>query len=308
MRKKIKKTMIGGQALIEGLMMKGPEKTCAAIRKPDGEIHTEVTKTAHNPVRKIPFLRGPVAMILSLKEGYGAINKSAEIALTEEQQEEQKGKFDKWFDKTFGDKGGAVISVVAMILGVALAIFLFMMAPAFLVNLISSFYELGAFKTLVEGIIKIIIFIAYLFLITRMKDIHRVFEYHGAEHKTITCYEYGDELTVENVKKHSRFHPRCGTSFIFIVLIISIIIFSFITWGNLFVRVGLKILTLPVVMGISYEIIMFAGKYDNIFCRVVSAPGMWIQRLTTFEPDDEEIEVAITAFNAVAPQDDTDAV
>jgi len=308
MRKKIKKTMIGGQALIEGLMMKGPEKTCAAIRKPDGEIHTEVTKTAHNPVRKIPFLRGPVAMILSLKEGYGAINKSAEIALTEEQQEEQKGKFDKWFDKTFGDKGGAVISVVAMILGVALAIFLFMMAPAFLVNLISSFYELGAFKTLVEGIIKIIIFIAYLFLITRMKDIHRVFEYHGAEHKTITCYEYGDELTVENVKKHSRFHPRCGTSFIFIVLIISIIIFSFITWGNLFVRVGLKILTLPVVMGISYEIIMFAGKYDNIFCRVVSAPGIWIQRLTTFEPDDEEIEVAITAFNAVAPQDDTDAV
>ena len=300
--------MIGGQALIEGLMMKGPEKTCAAIRKPDGEIHTEVTKTAHNPVRKIPFLRGPVAMILSLKEGYGAINKSAEIALTEEQQEEQKGKFDKWFDKTFGDKGGAVISVVAMILGVALAIFLFMMAPAFLVNLISSFYELGAFKTLVEGIIKIIIFIAYLFLITRMKDIHRVFEYHGAEHKTITCYEYGDELTVENVKKHSRFHPRCGTSFIFIVLIISIIIFSFITWGNLFVRVGLKILTLPVVMGISYEIIMFAGKYDNIFCRVVSAPGIWIQRLTTFEPDDEEIEVAITAFNAVAPQDDTDAV
>jgi Predicted metal-dependent enzyme len=308
MRKRQKRTMIGGQALIEGLMMKGPEETCLAVRKPNGEIYTEVTRTKKSPVRKIPFVRGVAAMIQNMSEGMSHITKSADIAFPD--AEEDESKFDKWVREKLGGKALQIVGGISMVLAVGIAIVLFMLAPIWAVNLLARipaltpFFEINAMRALVEGLIKIFFFIAYLFAVTRMKDIHRVFEYHGAEHKTIMTYEYGDELTVENVKKHSRFHPRCGTSFIFIVLIVSIIIFSFISWGTPLVRAGLKLLALPVVMGISYEIIMLAGKYDNIFCRMLSAPGLWVQRLTTFEPDEGEIEVAITAFKAVLPADE----
>ena len=309
MRKRQKRTMIGGQALIEGLMMKGPEETCIAVRRPDGEIYTEVTKTKKNPTRKIPFVRGVAAMIQNMSEGFTHITKSADIAFPDAAEEEES-KFDRWVREKLGDKAMQVIGGISMVFAVALAIVLFMLAPIWIVNLLARIEVLAPFfannvaRALVEGLIKIFFFISYLFAVTRMKDIHRVFEYHGAEHKTIMTYEYGDDLTVENVKKHSRFHPRCGTSFIFIVLIVSIIIFSFISWGTPLVRAGMKLLALPIVMGISYEIIMLAGKYDNIFCRVLSAPGLWVQRLTTFEPDEGEIEVAIAAFKAVLPEDE----
>jgi len=302
----VKRTSIGGQALIEGLMMKGPEKTCTAIRKPDGTIFTEVTKTKPNPVRKIPFVRGVWAMIQNFLEGYERITQSAEIAMPEEFEEESK--FDRWISDKFGDKAVKVFSGVGMVLGLGLAVVLFMLLPIWVVRLIEMIpnVELGVFRSLAEGLIKIAVFLGYLGVVTRIPDIHRVFEYHGAEHKTIACYEAGDELTAENVSRHSRFHPRCGTSFIFIVLIVSILVFSFVTWSSVLVRTLLKLALLPLVIGISYEVIMYAGKHTNLFCRVLSAPGLWVQRLTTFEPDSEEIEVAITAFRAVAPDDGQD--
>ena len=324
-----RKTMIGGQALIEGIMMRGPEKTCMAVKKPDGEVYTELSDTKKNKMRKIPFVRGVFAMIQSLTDGFGMISKSAEIAFPDEDSEEELSKFDRWVGEKLGDNAVKVFSAIGMVLGVALAIVLFMLVPIWLVNLLASGFaswdaslggssgfvaamnaalQISVVKSIIEGVIKILVFIGYLFAVTRMKDIHRVFEYHGAEHKTINCHEYGDELTVENVRRSSRFHPRCGTSFMFIVLVVSIIIFSFISWGNPLVRAGLKILALPVVMGISYEIIMLAGRHDNFLCRALSAPGMGIQRLTTFEPQDDQIALAIEAFNAVLPPDGTDAL
>ena len=197
------------------------------------------------------------------------------------------------------------VSGVAMVLGVVLAVALFVLAPMGIVWLVERMVPLGGFKTLIEGIIKIAVFIGYLALVSRTKDIQRVFEYHGAEHKSIACYEAGEELTVENVKKHKRFHPRCGTSFLLIVLIVSILVYSLIqfSWGNLLLRAALKILLLPVIVGISYEIIKLAGRYDNFFTRILSAPGLWIQRFTTREPDDAQIEVAIASLKPVLPEE-----
>ena len=200
-------------------------------------------------------------------------------------------------DEKLGDKLMPIITTVSIILGLALAIALFMLLPSGISKLIDKFIvELPSVaKNIIEGVLKIAIFVGYTSLTALMKDIRRTYEYHGAEHKTITCYEHGDELTVENVKKHSRFHPRCGTSFIFLVLFISIFVNTVfqVSWGNLLVRTLIKIALLPVVMGISYEIIRLAGKYDNIATKIISAPGLWIQRITTREPDGEEIECAI---------------
>lgn len=299
MKRTPRKTKIGGQALLEGLVMKGPEKTCLAIRKPNGEIYKEVTSTKKNPTRKIPIVRGAYAMVMSLAEGYNSIMKSADIAFPEGSEEEDK--FDKWLQEKLGDKAGKTMGLIAGVLGALLAIVLFMVIPTLITGLINRFVELGSFKAVVEGVLKIGIFILYLFLVTRMKEIHRVFEYHGAEHKTINCYENYGVMTVEGVREHSRFHPRCGTSFLFIVLIVSILVFSFVPWGSTWLRTLLKLAALPLVMGVSYEILMFAGSHDNWFCRVLAAPGKWVQRLTTFEPDDGQIEVAIVAFTAVEP-------
>ena len=301
-----KRTKIGGQALFEGLMMKGPDKTCTAVRKPDGEIFLEVTPTLANPVGKFLFVRGIVSMIQNFKEGYERISRSAEIALPEDEQPESK--FDQWIEKHTGPRFYRIFSIAAMVVGLVLGVVLFMLVPIWLVNGIEMIpgVQLGIFRATAEGLIKIAVFLAYLLAVTRIKDIHRVFEYHGAEHKTITCYEQGDELTIENIRRHSRFHPRCGTSFIFIVLIVSILIFSFVSWGNPLLRMCIKILLLPLVVGISYEIIMYASMHRNLFCRILSAPGLWVQRLTTFEPDDDQIEVALTAFQAVLPDDGRD--
>lgn len=190
---------------------------------------------------------------------------------------------------------------LAAVCGGLLAIVLFMVLPTAIVGLIDRFLPLGWGKVVLEGVLKIALFVGYLFLCTRMKEIHRVFEYHGAEHKTIACYEAGEELTVENVRHHRRFHPRCGTSFMILVLIVSILLFSVLPWSSTGLRVVLKLLLLPVVMGVSYELIKLAGRYDNLFTRIISAPGLWLQRLTTFEPDDSMIEVAIAAVTPVLP-------
>ena len=305
--KTCKKTSIGGQALIEGVMMRGVGKAAMAVRMPDGTIDVEIQKTKlakdKSFVFRVPFVRGMFNFIDNMIFGYKYLMKSAEKSGLD--MEESESKFDKWLEKHFGDKLMKVVSGISMVLGIVLAVGLFILAPMGIVWLLEKAVPLGGFKTLIEGLIKIAVFIAYLALVSQTKDIKRVFEYHGAEHKSIACYEAGEELTVENVKKYKRFHPRCGTSFLLIVLIVSILVYSVIqfSWGNLLLRAGLKILLLPVIVGISYEIIKLAGRYDNFFTRILSAPGLWIQRFTTREPDDSQIEVAIASLKPVLPDE-----
>ncbi len=301
------KTSIGGQALLEGIMMKSPLKGCMAVRKPDGEIHTEQWDIHPKKISKFPFIRGIFIMVSTLKSGYSCLMRSADIAMTEEAQQEEKSKFEKFLNEKFGDKVEKVFGVIAMILGVALAIFLFMLLPTYLTVAVNYFLPLEGFRAVLEGVFKLVIFVVYLALCSRLPDIKRTFGYHGAEHKTIFCYEAGKELTVENVRGFSRFHPRCGTSFLLIVIIISILINSMLSWGSPLIRVVYKLALLPVVIGISYEIIKFAGKHDNLFTRIISAPGLMLQNLTTFEPDDSMIEIAIAAVEPVLPEHKTDA-
>lgn len=300
------KTSVGGQALIEGIMMRGPSSLCVAVRTPEGVIDLDTQPVKTHPWAKLPILRGVFAFLDSLITGYKCLMRSAEISMTEEEKEEEKTKFERWADAHLGDKATSALMAVSGVLGGVMAIVLFMVLPTFLTGLLAQLLPLGAFKAAVEGVIKIVIFVAYLFVVSKMEMIHRVFMYHGAEHKTIATYEAGEELTVENVRKNSRFHPRCGTSFLIFVLIISILIFSFIPWHSTLGRVGLKLLLLPLVMGLSYELIKYAGRHSNPFTRAVSAPGLWLQRLTTSEPEDDMIEVAIAAVREVLPKEGED--
>lgn len=302
------KTSVGGQAVMEGVMMQGPTNWCLAVRVPDGSITTEVHESKKRPWKNIPLVRGVFSFISSLTSGYQTLMRSAELSMGDAFEEEELSGFDKWVDKHFGDKGTKVVMAFSGVLGVALAVGLFMLLPTAIVNLVNRFFPMAYGKAILEGAIKIALFVSYLALVSRMKEIRRVFMYHGAEHKTIACYEAGDELTVENVRTHTRFHPRCGTSFLLIVLIISILLNSLLPWGGgTLVRVGLKLLMLPVVMGVAYEIIRLAGRYDNPVTRIVSAPGLWLQRLTTVEPEDPMIEVAIAAVTPVLPEDPDEA-
>ena len=301
------KSKIGGQALIEGIMMRGLDKTSMAVRLPNGKIDVEKWDSGDlvHPkwYRKIPLVRGCVNMVESLIVGYKCLMKSAEKSIPDDEEEEEPSKFEQKIESIFGDKLFKIVGTIGTILGVVLALLLFMYVPMLIVKGISYLVPLGGWKTVIEGIIKIIIFILYLWGVSRLKDIRRTFEYHGAEHKSIACYEAGEELTVENIKKYRRFHPRCGTSFLLIVLVISILVFSVVTWNSMLIRILLKIALLPVVVGISYEIIRIAGRYDNIVTRIISAPGLWLQRLTTREPDASQIEVAIAALKEVLPED-----
>ena len=308
-QKQIHSTSIGGQSIIEGVMMRGVETCGVAVRNPEGEIVTKTepvpTITKKYRILRLPILRGIVNLVETMRFGYKTLMYSAEIAGVEE-TEEGPGKFEKWLTRVFGDKLMTVFGVVASVLAVCLALFLFMFLPSFLVKLVGGGLP-GAVKSIREGRVKIAVFVLYLYLVSRMKDIQRVFEYHGAEHKTIFCYENGEELTVENVRKFQRFHPRCGTSFLLIVLIISILVSSVVTWDVLWMRVLIKIASLPLVVGISYEIIKYAGRHDNPLTFVLSRPGLWLQRLTTREPDDSQLEVAITSLKLVLtgnPEDD----
>ncbi|MEG1994494.1 MAG: DUF1385 domain-containing protein, partial [Oscillospiraceae bacterium] len=294
------KTSIGGQALIEGVMMKGPFKTAMAVRLPSGEIDTEEWETAKPNAfyKKIPFVRGIFNFIDMLALGYKCLMKSAE----KQGIEEEPTKFEKYLEEKLGDNITKLFEAIVVVFGFGLAILLFTMFPAIIVGLFKSNVSSPIVLTAIEGVLKIVILVTYLWAVSKMEDIKRTFEYHGAEHKTIFCFEHGKELTVENVKEQLRFHPRCGTSFLLIVLVISIILFSFITWESIWIRIGLKILLLPLVVGIGYELIKIAGRYDNVFTRLISKPGLWLQHLTTREPDDKQIEVAIEAFKRVIPE------
>lgn len=299
-----KKTSIGGQALIEGIMMRGPFLTSMATRMPDGSIEVETWdthKSGKTPwTRRAPFIRGIFNMVDSMVVGYSCLMKSAEKAGVEE----EPTKFDKWLEKKLGHNMMKMLGGFAAVLGVALAAVLFIFIPTGLSSLLKPLIGTGVGLSLIEGLIKVIILVGYMWLCSRMKDMRRVFEYHGAEHKSIACYEAGLPLTVENIRPQRRFHPRCGTSFLFLVVFISIIVGSFISWDNPAIRMLLKLALIPVVVGISYELIKLAGRSDGILTRIISAPGMWLQRITTCEPDDSQIECAIAALEAVIPEDE----
>lgn len=285
-------------------MMRGPFLTSMATRMPDGSIEVETWdthKSGKTPwTRRAPFIRGIFNMVDSMVVGYSCLMKSAEKAGVEE----EPTKFDKWLEEKLGDNLMKVLGGVAVVLGVALAAVLFIFIPTGLSSLLKPLLGAGIGLSLIEGLIKVIILVGYMWLCSRMKDMRRVFEYHGAEHKSVACYEAGLPLTVENVRPQRRFHPRCGTSFLFLVVFISIIVGSFISWDNPAIRMLLKLALIPVVVGISYELIKLAGRSDGILTRIISAPGMWLQRITTCEPDDSQIECAIAALEAVIPEDE----
>lgn len=304
---KVIKSRIGGQALIEGVMMRGITHTAMAVRKPDGDIDVSIeeihTGKGIRIASKIPIVRGVVMFVQSIVTGYRYLAKSAEISgMADEEDSEPESKFEQWLTKVFGEHLMKVLMGISMVLGLALCILLFILVPALIVKGIDLLIPLGVFKSILEGIIKMAIFIGYLAAVSRMKEMKRVFCYHGAEHKSIFCYENGLPLTVENVRKQKRFHPRCGTSFMILILIISIVVSSVVTWDSMLIRMLLKILMLPLIMGVGYELIKLAGRYDNIVTHIISWPGMCMQHLTTAEPDDSQIEVAIASLVPVLPK------
>lgn len=308
-------TSIGGQAVIEGVMMRGPKESAIAVRKPDGEIIVEKKPinsfVAKFKINKIPFVRGVFSFIESLVEGTKALMFSAEFFdIEEEEDKKKKEEMTEEELKKFEAKEKKTLNIAiyaSVVVALIFSIGVFMLLPAAVIEGIRHFFELNqVVVSLFEGILRILIFLLYVILVSKMEDIKRVFQYHGAEHKTIFCYEAGDELTVENVKKQKRLHPRCGTSFLILVMIVSIILFSFISADNAILRVLIRLLLLPVVAGISYELIKFAGRHSGPVVRVISAPGMWLQKITTNEPDDSQIEVAIEALKAVLTGDKND--
>ena len=298
---------------MEGVMMRGPKEIAMAVRKPDNEIIVEKRPISSvlqkSKILKLPIIRGCIAFFENMIVGVKALMFSAEFFDLEENGASES-KFDRWLEDKFGDKIKDIVIYVSVVLSILLSVGLFFMLPNFVAELIAKLTSIqvdGTPRTLIEGGIRILIFLGYLLLVSQMKDIKRVFMYHGAEHKTISTYEQGLELTVENARGCSRLHPRCGTSFLIFVMVISVIVFMIIpkglTWYN---RALFKLLLLPVVAGLSYEIIKFAGRHDNWFTRIISKPGMWLQYITTREPDDSQLEVAIEAMKAVLTGDKED--
>lgn len=315
------KTMIGGQALIEGIMMMGPDKCATVVRAKDG-IHTKLEPrkpVKKHSVKKIPFVRGIFNFAASMKTGVAALMYSADFYAEdtgEEAEAAKQSRLDAWLEKKLAsEKAQSALITVAVVIGIAFSVGLFIILPSLIGSVINNWISNELVRNLLEGLVRIVIFLTYMFLISRMKDMKRVFAYHGAEHKTIRCYEAKLPLTVENVRKQTRLHPRCGTSFLFVVIIISILIFSVASVllrpitpefssgvVNAIFRVLLKLLLLPIVVGISYEFNRLVGRYDNWLTRALSAPGMWLQYMTTNEPDDSMIEVGIEALSQVIPE------
>lgn len=313
------KTMIGGQALIEGIMMRGPEKDAIVVRTSTG-LKTEVHRRKLPPQKSFkrwPFIRGVVNFFDSQAVGIKALMRSADLA--PEDMQEEPSKFDKWLEKVLGNElfQKAIVGI-AMVMGVGLSVVLFFLLPMVISGFLDGVIHTNLGLNLIEGVIRMAIFMVYMFLMSRMSEMRRVFSYHGAEHKTIRCYEAGLPLTVENVRAQTRLHPRCGTSFLLVVMVISILIFSIASSLLLalcpqlndmrgtglyrFIMIAFKLLLLPLVVGVTYEINRWAGRHDNWFTKIITAPGMWMQHFTTNEPDDSMIEVGIAAVKAVLPE------
>lgn len=299
------RTSIGGQALIEGILMRGPKKQAIVCRTQDGLVEkTEELKFIKDkyPILGWPFIRGCATFLDSMVKGMQALTYSAELVPMEEQGEPDK--LDQWIEKHFPeDKAQKLIIGVAVTMGIALAVLLFVFLPAFIVGLIKPLTQSYLVRNLSEGLLRVVILLLYMRLCCCMSDIKRLFSYHGAEHKTIFCYEHGKPLTVENVREESRFHPRCGTSFLLVVVVVSILVNAVVRLDNTFARMGCHLLLLPVVVGISYEINRWCGRHDNWLSAILSAPGKWLQHMTTNEPDDSMIECAIRAMELVIPEE-----
>ena len=313
------KTMIGGQALIEGIMMRGPDKDAIVVRGRDG-LSIETSPRKKNPPKSwknLPFIRGVFNFFDAQVVGIKALLRSADLA--PEEMQEEPSKFDRWLEEKLGnEKFQQAVVGIAVAMGLGLSILLFFLLPMVIGGFFDRWLESNLALNLVEGIIRMVIFLAYMFLISRMQEMKRVFSYHGAEHKTIRCYEAGLPLTVENVRMQTRLHPRCGTSFLLVVMVISILVFSVAssallaavpglealrgTFGYRLLMIAFKLLLLPIVVGITYEINRWAGRHDNGFTKILTAPGMWLQNFTTNEPDDSMIEVGIAAVEAVLPE------
>ncbi|MCD7733994.1 MAG: DUF1385 domain-containing protein [Clostridiales bacterium] len=305
------RTSIGGQALIEGILMRGPEKQAIVVRRPDGgmEVQVEELKLIKEryPILGWPLIRGCVNFMDSMIRGVKALMYSADFY--PEEEEEEPSRFEQWLEKKLGSEAfGKAIITLAVVLAVGMSVGLFFLLPTLITGLLGRFISMNKLAvSLVEGVVRILIFLVYLILCSRMKDMQRVFAYHGAEHKSIFCYERGLELTVDNVRKMPRHHPRCGTSFLFMVIAIAILVhaamFSLYEPPNLLVRILLQLLSLPVIMAVSYEFNRYAGGHDNRLTRILTAPGLWMQNFTTFEPDDSMMEVAIEALKQVLPRE-----
>lgn len=305
----MKKTAIGGSALMEGLMMIGPENAAIAVRMPDGEIRVEdralPVKSRFN---KVPVLRGIVSffrqMVLSIK----AMMFSVELIDFEGNEDEERGLkktfFENMMDRIFGENLKDAVVYFSLLLSLAFSIGLFILVPNILAGLLhfdKDSYLGVMYYNLFEGVLKVSLFLGYLILATRMKDIKRVWEYHGAEHKTINCYEHNEELTVANVMKYTTKNPRCGTSYMFLVILVSILLFSLLGWYSIWLNVLIRLILMPVVAGLTFELFRYAGRSDTILAQILSKPGLWFQLLTTKEPDEKQVEVAIIAFNKVRP-------
>lgn len=293
-----KKCNVGGQAVIEGVMMRGSKGMATAVRLPNGTIEIKEEKyvsiAKKNKILGWPIIRGFISLIESLVIGMKSLEFSATFF---EEEDNEPSKFDKWFDKTFKGKGSGIIMGVSLVISMAVAVLLFFILPTVLTSFIKTYMTSNAvILNIVEGIIRVCIFISYVYLVGKMEDISRVYQYHGAEHKTIFCYESGMELTPENASKFLRFHPRCGTNFLFLVMVISIIIFSFTGWQSIGQRIISRIVLLPLVSGVTYEVIKWLGNNNGSISKIIAAPGIYLQKLTTKEPDLEMLEVAIKAL------------
>lgn len=298
------RTSIGGQALIEGILMRGPKKQAIVCRTAEGLVEKvdelKLLKDKY-PIFGWPFIRGCVTFIDSMIKGMQALTYSAELVPVEDQEPD---KLDQWIEKHFeAEKASKIVIGTAVVLGIALALFLFIFLPTLIVGFIKPLTQNLVVRNLSEGVVKIVILLCYMRLCCCVSDVKRLFSYHGAEHKTIFCYEHGKPLTVENVRTESRFHPRCGTSFLLVVVVVSILVNSVVTLTNSFARMGAHLLLLPVVVGISYEINLWCGRHDNWLSAALSAPGKWLQHMTTNEPDDGMIECAIRAMELVIPEE-----
>ena len=293
------KQAVGGQAVIEGVMMQSKDKRAVAVRKSDGEIALKEDRikslVRDKNIDKIPFVRGSFVMIDTMIQGIKSLNFSSEFFM----EEAEEDKFDLFIKKIFKDKANDIIIIFSLVIAMLLSAGLFIFIPTLVGGAFSKVMPNDFMLNLIEGIIRIAILFAYIVLISRSKDIERVFQYHGAEHKSIYCYENDLELTVENARKFKRLHPRCGTNFLFIVMAVSIILFAFFGWPNPILRIFMRIICVPIVAGLSYEVIRVLGKYDNGFTKIIAYPGMMLQYFTTKEPDDEQLEVALEALKAV---------
>lgn len=305
------KTYYGGQAVIEGVMMRGRRVYATAVRTPEGEIAVEKkdneTILGKYKLFTYPIFRGISAFLDSLIVGTKILMQSAVLA-GEEETEEEPSKFEKKLMDRYGEKLNDYMMYFSVAVSIVIALLLFFMLPVWLGSFFNKYISGPHMLSVIEGLLRIVIFLVYIFLISRMKEIQRVFQYHGAEHKTINCYEAGEALTPENVKKHTRLHKRCGTSFMLIVMVVSMVVFVFVRTDNIGMRMLSRILLVPFISGVSYEIIKWAGRSDSIFVKLVSAPGMCLQKLTTAEPDEEEIECAIAALVTVLEDEEPEAV